>query len=357
MNPSIKWWGRLPSVRMSSLGDVLETIDKQNFDPNRGGNWTLFRYDRIALELADALGIDRDFVHSMRNIGEGLKPTAIVQVNENKRPWAVFETVPSRSEDTKEKAKHQMERYLHYTNAELGAIFSPEYVVVFDADGTVLHDVNAEDESEVRKVQQVLLPPEIFLKHDGKEEPNGKRSQDYVIEPNYEIDLKEFEDALEAMDNADTSQERGDAFEELAGVLMEAMPFIKVREQNLRTKTSELDLVVEYTGADETKIFDKVSSDFLIECKHWSEPVGSDPVGNFIQKTDKLSVDFGIMFARNGITGDEQTDGYGQIRDALIQSGKVILVVDNEVIERILDGESFYQILDEMYYERRFDRK
>lgn len=221
----------------------------------------------------------------------------------------------------------------------------------------MLHNVDAEDESEVRRVQQVLSPPEIFIKDDDEEEPDGKRSQDYVIEPNYEIDLKEFEDALEAIDNADTSQERGDAFEEFAGVLMEAMPFIRVRERNLRSRTNELDLVVEYTGADETKIFDKVSSDFLIECKHWSEPVGSDPVGNFIQKMSKLSVDFGIMFARNGITGAEETDGYGQIRDAFIQSDKVILVVDDEDLERILDGESFYHILDEKYYNSRFDRK
>lgn len=338
---------------MSSLREVLETINEHNF---RDSVLRYFLYDRIGHELADALGIDRDFVYTMRNIGEGLKPTAIVQINENKRPWAVFEVVPSCLEDRKEKAERRMGRYLHYTNAELGAIFSPVHVVIFDADGTVLHDINAEDESEVRRGQQVFSPPEIFLEDDEKE-PDGKRSQNYVTDPNYEIDLKEFEDTLEAMDNADTSQERGDAFEEFAGILMEAMPFIRVRERNLRSKTNELDLVVEYTGADETKIFDKVSSDFLIECKHWSEPVGSDPVGNFIQKMGKLSVDFGIMFARNGITGDEQTDGYGQIRDAFIQSDKVILVVDDEDIERILEGENFYHIIDEKYYNRRFDRK
>lgn len=339
---------------MSSLRDVLETIDEHNF---RDSDLRYFLYDRITHELADALGIDRDFVHTMRNIGEGLRPTAIVQINEKKRPWAVFEIIPSCLENRKEEAEQRMGKYLHYTNAELGAIYSPAYIVVFDADGTVLHDVDAKDESEVRKVQQVLSPPDIFLKNDEEEEPDNKRSQNYVIEPNYEIDLKQFEDALDAMDNADSSQERGDAFEEFAGVLMEAMPFIRVRERNLRSRTNELDLVVEYMGADETKIFDKVSSDFLIECKHWLEPVGSDPVGNFIQKMDKLSVDFGIMFARNGITGDEQTDGYGQIRDAFIQSDKVILVVDDEDIERILDGESFYSILDEKYYDRRFDRK
>jgi hypothetical protein len=339
---------------MSSLGNVLETIDEQNF---RDSDLGYFIYDRIAHELADAFGIDRDFVHTMRNIGEGLKPTAIVQVNENKRPWAVFEVVPSYMEDRKEQAERTMEKYLHYTDADLGVVFAPSYVVVFDADSTVLHDIDAEDESEVRKVNQVLSPPEIFLDDVDAQETDGKRSQDYVIEPNYELDLKEFEDALEAMDSADTSQERGDAFEEFAGILMEAMPFIRVRERNLRSRTNELDLVVEYMGADETKIFDKVSSDFLIECKHWSEPVGSDPVGNFIQKMDKLRVDFGIIFARNGITGDKQTDGYGQIRDVFIQSDKVILVIDDEDIERLLEGENLYNILDEKYYNRRFDRK
>lgn len=339
---------------MSSLGNVLETIDEQNF---RDSDLGYFIYDRIAHELADAFGIDRDFVHTMRNIGEGLKPTAIVQVNENKRPWAVFEVVPSYMEDRKKKAERIMKKYLHYTNAGLGVVFAPSYVVVFDTDGTVLHDIDTEDESEVRRINQVLSPPEIFLDDVNAQETDGNRSQDYVIKPNYEIDLKEFEDALEAMDSADTSQERGDAFEEFAGILMEAMPFIRVRERNLRSRTNELDLVVEYTGADDTKIFDKVSSDFLIECKHWSEPVGSDPVGNFIQKMDKLSVDFGIIFARNGITGDEQTDGYGQIRDAFIQSDKVILVIDDEDIERLLGGKSLYNILDEKYYNRRFDRK
>lgn len=341
---------------MPSLIEVLETIDKQDFDPEEGiPNY--FLYDRAAHELADALAIDRDFVFPMMNIGEGLKPTAIVQINEFKKPWAVFEVIHSLSNDMKEKGKFRMEKYLHYTNAELGAIFNPEYILVFDSDGTVLHDIDANNETEVRRIQEILSPPEIFLKSGGPEEPEGKRSQDYVIEPDYEIDLKEFEDTLEAMDNADSAQERGEAFEEFASVLMEAIPFLRVREKNLRTKTSELDVVVEYTGADKTKIFDKVSSDFLIECKHWSDPVGSDAVGNFIQKMDKLSVDFGIMFARNGLTGDEQNDAYAQIRDSFINSGNIILVIDNEDIERILDGESFYEILDEKYYERRFDRK
>jgi hypothetical protein len=341
---------------MSSLGEVLRTIDEQNFDPTRGRVWNTILYERIGLELADALSIDRDFVHCMRNIGEGLRPTAIVQVNENKRPWAVFEAIPPHSRKKKEKARYQMEKYLHYTNAEIGAVFCPEYVFVLDSDGAVLHDVDTENTSEVRRVEQVLSPPEVFVKDCKDDEPTGERSQDYVIEPNYEVDLKKFESAVEAMDNADSSQERGEAFEELAGILLEAMPFIRVREQNLRTRTSELDLVVEYTGADEEKIFDKVSSDFLIECKHWSKPVGSDPVGNFIQKMDKLSIDFGIMFARNGVTGDEETDGTGQIRDALIQKDMVILVIDGGDIKRLLSGESFYQMLDQKFFERRYDR-
>lgn len=338
---------------MSSLGDILESIGECNF---RESDRRYFLYDRIAQDLADALGIDTDFVHTMRNIGEGLKPNAIVQINENKEPWAVFEIAPSYLEDQKEKLQGRMARYLHYTNAELGVIFTPSYVLVFDADGTVLHDVNAKDGHQVRRLQQVLSPPEIYQK-DNKRNPDGKRTQDYVLKPNYEIDLKEFEDALEAMDNADSSQDRGDAFEEFAGVLMESMPFIRVRERNLRSRTNELDLVVEYTGADETKSFDKVSSDFLIECKNWSDPVGSDAIGNFLQKKDKLRVDFGIMFTRKGITGDEQTNGYGQIRDALIKDDNVILVIDNEDLESILNGESFYKILDEKYYNRRFDRK
>jgi hypothetical protein len=343
---------------MSSLRDFLDKLENQDFEALEGRGEVYMIYDELMSILSDALGMDEDFMHTLPHMPEGLKPAGIAQINENKTPWAVFNIVPFDDPGRwRDESIGKMDQYLYYSGAELGVTLSTEYVIVHDSDFEMIHDVDAVDESGIRRVELELEPPEMYKQQEGSEGPDGRRAQNYVVAEHYEVDLKKLEDTIEAMDNAETDQERGDAFEEFAGLLMEAIPFLRVRQRKLRTRTSELDLLVEYTGADKKTIFDKVSDDFLIECKNWSKSVGSDAVGKFVRKLNKLDVDFGIMFARNGITGDKNSDGLGEIRDAFFDSSKIILVVDNQVIDRLLNGESFYQILDELYYDRRFDRK
>lgn len=341
---------------MSRLANYLSKIGDSNFDDKeRIEKWPL--YQDLMADLCGVLDIDEDFLHIWPNVGEGLKPDGLAQINENKRPWAVIEIVPSDSEERKSKAINQARKYLHYSNAELAIILSSSYVVVLDSEGDVLHDVDAVDESGLRKLKHSLSPPEILTQEEEDEEPDGKRTQNYVVEENYEIDLKLLEDALDSVDEAESTQEKGDTFEMLAELLFGAIPFLRVRQRKELTKTSEIDLVVEYTGYSEKTIFDNQSDYILVECKNWSGSVGAPQVRDFRGKMGDLKVDTGVIFARNGVSGDKNSDAHRLIHDSQKQYDQMILVVGDDELNKLLEGESFYQLLDGQMYERRFDLK
>jgi hypothetical protein len=43
---------------------------------------------------------------------------------------------------------------------------------------------------------------------------------------------------------------------------------------------------------------------FLVECKGWANAVGSEQVSWFLTKIEHRALDFGVLIAANGITGD-----------------------------------------------------
>ena len=69
---------------------------------------------------------------------------------------------------------------------------------------------------------------------------------------------------------------------------------------------------------------------------------------------DRSQVEIGVIFARNGISG-KKTDALRWIHDYFQREGKFILVTGDDVIQRLREGESFYQLLDQSMYRRRFD--
>jgi hypothetical protein len=186
------------------------------------------------------------------------------------------------------------------------------------------------------------------------ENPDRSSTKNYVNTQNYEIDLIEFETALSAVDDADTNQEKKNTFEQLADLLFGAIPFLKVRERNQLTNTSEIDLVIEYTGSSQRTIFDDRSKYILVECKNWAGSVGANQVRDFKGKMDQTQVDTGVLFARNGVSGDQSGDAIREIHDIYSRTGKMILVVGDTELSQLLEGRSFYELLDELMYQLRF---
>jgi len=190
----------------------------------------------------------------------------------------------------------------------------------------------------------------------GTPQQNGKED-DYVIESNYEINLGNLRDAIDAIDEAETTQEKGDTFEDLADLLFSAIPFLRIRGRQKLTKTSEIDLVVEYIGHDGKTFFDNWSDFILVECKNWSGSVGAPQIKKFSSNMSDLKMDLGVIFARNGVSGDTNSDAQCAIRDIYKQHDRMILAVEDDEIAKLLEGKSFYEILEEQAYRRRMDIK
>lgn len=341
---------------MSSLRDFLDKLENQDFEALEGRGGVYMIYDELMLSLSDALGMDEDFMNTLPHMPEGLKPAGIAQINENKTPWAVFNIVPFDDPGRwRDESIGKMDQYLYYSGAELGVTLSTEYVIVHDSDFEIIHDVDTADESSLRRVELELKPPEMYKQQEENEGSDGRRTQNYAVGEHYEIDLVRLENAIDAVDQASTTQEKGDTFEELAGLLFGAIPFLRVRGRKELTNTSEIDLVVEYTGHSERTIFDNWSDLILVECKNWSGSVGAPQVRDFRGKMKDLKVDLGVLFARNGVSGDEGSDAQGLIRDTYRGDDVMILVVGDDELSKLLEGESFYELLDTLMYERRMD--
>jgi hypothetical protein len=170
-----------------------------------------------------------------------------------------------------------------------------------------------------------------------------------------DLDLRKFGEILYEAEIAETKQEKGDALEAVATQLFRSFPYITVRDQNLHTKFGEIDLVVENRGTDRHTLFNFHSRFILVECKHWIDPVPAKEIGHFKDKCNMTDVDLGIVFAWNGISGEDEERHAERIATGGPDENPEIVVVNSRDLHRVSDGTSFYQIIDEKLYHQRFD--
>ncbi|ALJ80773.1 restriction endonuclease [Ketogulonicigenium vulgare] len=73
----------------------------------------------------------------------------------------------------------------------------------------------------------------------------------------------------------------------------------------------------------------------LIECKNWGSPVNTATLRAFTSKLRQFKLDFGIVVASNGITGDQtdRTAGHAHLRREFDQVGLKTLVLNRQELE------------------------
>lgn len=144
----------------------------------------------------------------------------------------------------------------------------------------------------------------------------------------------------------------GNALEKLAQYLFTVIPGCRAYRRT-QTKQTDFDVWCHLDG---------VSPDFrkeighyvLCECKDWGKPVGFGEIAKFARILDSANCKLGVMFAKNGISGDSLRDAQLEQHKFYHKSGIVIAVVNKDDLERILQGESFLTLLREKYEEIRF---
>lgn len=145
--------------------------------------------------------------------------------------------------------------------------------------------------------------------------------------------------------NADglSKQLKGDALEELAAYVALLIPGCTVAHKVLDLDdVGESDLLVANRAATHTLYSELFGRHFIIECKNWDAlDVGVKEIGYFIVRVQLTHCRFGIMFSKNGITGnaEQQSAARGLIRRAYHESGILCVVVEAADFDRLKSGE------------------
>jgi hypothetical protein len=136
-----------------------------------------------------------------------------------------------------------------------------------------------------------------------------------------------IQDLLAAADGALTNDAKGKALEDLACYLFSQVPGVSITERNpLNTFATEEIAIALWNEQDPAglKSFNAV---ILVECKFWSRPVGSEQVAWFLKKIENRGLDFGLLLAMNGVTGDAHGRGQAHYEIAMALPKKIRLIV------------------------------
>ncbi len=134
-------------------------------------------------------------------------------------------------------------------------------------------------------------------------------------------------------DNGATNQIKGKAFEDLACYIFQTIPGVDIalRNQMNAFQNEEIDVALWNDKASRGLPF--LPNIILIECKNWTNPVSSIEVAWFCQKLQNRGLDFGILIANNGITGDQHdlANAHNTIATHLMQKRKIIVITRTEI--------------------------
>jgi hypothetical protein len=149
------------------------------------------------------------------------------------------------------------------------------------------------------------------------------------------------------MNGASTS-EKGRAFEDLICYVFALIPGVSITRRNAMNvfNTEEIDVALWNERSASGIAF--AQEIVLIECKNWSSPVGSAEVNWFDSKLRSRGLDFGILVATQGITGDAQdlTAAHSIIAAALRERRRLIVITKAE-LECLQDTDTLIHLMKE----------
>ena len=124
----------------------------------------------------------------------------------------------------------------------------------------------------------------------------------------------------------------------ISGVSLEARNQFDVFE------TQEIDLV--FWNKQDPKGLYFLDNVIPVECKNWSRQVDGDAISRFVQKLRDRNRKFGIIVARNGITGDanKRTKAYHEVANALRDGIEVIIITKKE-LENITNTDQLVELI------------
>jgi hypothetical protein len=199
----------------------------------------------------------------------------------------------------------------------------------------------------------------------GKKEPPAARYPERVLQELDKLWMTEFPTTSEALLYpanrqyvAELLSQMGDgtgqALELLAEYLLAVMPGCRTYRRQ-QTHSTDHDIVCSLDGV-ELDFRSELGRYFVCESKDWSRPADFSAFAKFARVLDSTKSRFGILFSREGITGEARTRDAAREQLKLFQDrGIVVVVVNLTDIKAVIDGYNFITLLREKYERVRLD--
>lgn len=293
---------------------------------------------KIIPALTSALDYSENEIFFDYGHGKSRADLAISNSIESK-PWVIVEVKNGRTKNPSAWTE-QLQSYLREAGSDKGLIVSPEYLIVIDKGIAKQFELGKLTNAEVGEILETL-------------------ERTAQITSNARID-KTDNKLIKLIENAEaatTNDSKGKSFEALAHYLFSSVPSLICKYSNLSTRSSEIDIVIEYNPSNGVlPLFEELGRYCFVECKNWSKPVGAKHIRDFIGKLDKCKVKLGVIFAKNGVTGEHSgLDAIREVHSAFDRNGPIVLVFSLEDVRTIEDGAAFSKILDLRFDHLRFD--
>ncbi len=146
----------------------------------------------------------------------------------------------------------------------------------------------------------------------------------------------------------------GRRLEFLADYLLSCMPGCRTTRRSI-SRVSEYDVVCSMDGFD-VDFRSELGRYFVCECKDIKDRVSVPMLAKFCRILDSTKARFGIIFTRQGISGEGRAR-FAELEQIKIfqDRGMVIVVINDRDIESVANGENFINILRDKYKDVRLD--
>jgi hypothetical protein len=139
---------------------------------------------------------------------------------------------------------------------------------------------------------------------------------------------------IDAGRNGHTTADQGRALEDLICYVMSQIPGVAITHRNELNafETEEIDVAIWNDGAAEGLFF--LPNIILVECKNWSNRVGSIELNWFDAKLRNRGLTLGILVTTLGITGQaaDLTAAHAIVAAALREGRRLVIVTTDELL-------------------------
>jgi hypothetical protein len=160
--------------------------------------------------------------------------------------------------------------------------------------------------------------------------------------------IQHVRNVFEQSDEARTAAEKGRLLEDLMCYFFELIPGVSITKRNVLNafNTEEIDVAIWNEQQEDGLKF--LPSVILVECKNWSQAIGSQEVSYFANRLAQRGCVYGILVAARGITGEAQSLTAAHYELSTAQSkGIRILIITRQELENMVSTDRFIHLLKE----------